>query len=114
MKNGNELLENLEKIHTTPMGVERIRRNLALGDDVQDVVAWCKMQIESPSAAITRKGKNWYCSVEGCIITVNAYSYTIITAHKERLSGRAQQSTKKEQIMSCSGLTRTSIGESYD
>lgn len=83
MKNENELLENLEKIHTTPMGAERIRRNLALGDDVQDVVAWCKMQIELPEAAITRKGKNWYCSVEGCIITVNAYSYTIITAHKE-------------------------------
>ncbi len=83
MKNGNELLENLEKIHTTPMGAERIRRNLALGDDVQDVVAWCKMQIELPEATITRKGKNWYCTVEGCIITVNAYSYTIITAHKE-------------------------------
>ena len=114
MKNENELLDNLDKLHTTPMGVERIRRNLALGDDVQDVVAWCKMQIELPEAAITRKGKNWYCSVEGCIITVNAYSYTIITAHKERLSGRARQSTKKEQIMSCSGLTRTSIGESYD
>ena len=83
MKNENELLDNLDKLHTTPMGVERIRRNLALGDDVQDVVAWCKMQIELPEAAITRKGKNWYCSVEGCIITVNAYSYTIITAHKE-------------------------------
>ena len=79
----NVLLENLDNVHTTPMGVERIRRNLAPGADVQDVVAWCKMQIESPEAAITRKGKNWYCSVEGCIITVNAYSYTIITAHKE-------------------------------
>ena len=83
MKNENELLENLDKIHTTPMGAERIRRNLALGDDVQNVVVWCKMQIELPEAAITRKGKNWYCTVEGCIITVNAYSYTIITAHKE-------------------------------
>lgn len=83
MKNENELLENLEKIHTTPMGAERIRRNLALGGEIGDVVAWCKMQIELPEAAITRKGKNWYCTVEGCIITVNAYSYTIITAHKE-------------------------------
>ncbi|MBP5792768.1 MAG: DUF3781 domain-containing protein, partial [Spirochaetaceae bacterium] len=66
----------------TPMGEERIRRNLALEDDVQDIVAWCKMQIESPEAASTRKGKNWYCSIGGCIITVNAYSYTIITVHK--------------------------------
>lgn len=79
----SELLKNIGRIHTTPMGEERIRRNLALEDDVQDIVAWCKMQIESPEAAITRKGKNWYCSIGGCIITVNAYSYTIITAHKE-------------------------------
>ena len=83
MEKGNELLENVDRVHTTPMGVERIRRNLLLGDDVQDVVAWCKGQIELPEAAITRKGKNWYCLVGGCIITVNAYSYTIITAHKE-------------------------------
>lgn len=83
MEKGNELLENVDRVHTTPMGVERIRRNLLLGDDVQDVVAWCKGQIELPEAAIKRKGKNWYCLVGGCIITVNAYSYTIITAHKE-------------------------------
>ena len=82
MKNGNELLDNLDKLHTTPMGVERIRRNLSLGAEIDDTAAWCKMQIESPEAAITRKGKNWYCSIGGCIITVNAYSYTIITAHK--------------------------------
>ena len=78
----SELLKNIARIHTTPMGAERIRRNLALGAYVQDVVAWCKRRIESPEADITRKGKNWYCSVEGCIITVNAFSYTIITAHK--------------------------------
>ena len=79
----NELLQNLNKVHTTPMGLDRIRRNLGLGDDVADVVAWCKNQIENPASLITRKGKNWYVKVSGCIITVNAYSYTIITAHKE-------------------------------
>ena len=78
----NDLLQNLNKLHTTPMGVDRIRRNLGLGDDIPDVVAWCKNQIESPEATITRKGKNWYCRIGGCVITVNAYSYTIITAHK--------------------------------
>ncbi len=82
MKESNELLQNLAKLHTTPMGLDRIRRNLGLGVDITDVVAWCKKQIESPEAAITRKGKNWYCSIGGCVITVNAYSYTIITAHK--------------------------------
>ena len=38
----NDLLENIEKLHTTPMGVDRIRRNLSLGDDVKDVVEWLK------------------------------------------------------------------------
>jgi len=79
----NELLENIEKLHTTPMGVERIRRNLELGGDEKDVVAFCSQKILTPTANITRQGKNWYVKIDGCIITVNAYSYTIITAHKE-------------------------------
>ena len=48
----NELLQNLDKLHTTPMGIDRIRRNLALGDDVKDVVVWCRAKIESPAASI--------------------------------------------------------------
>ena len=79
----NDLIENIEKLHTTTMGVERIRRNLSLGDDVKDVVAFCSQKILTPTANITRQGKNWYVKIDGCIITVNAYSYTIITAHKE-------------------------------
>ena len=79
----NDLLENIEKLHTTPMGVERIRRNLELGGDVKDVVAFCRRNILDDNAVITRQGKNWYVKIDGCIITVNAYSYTIITAHKE-------------------------------
>lgn len=78
----NNLLENIEKLHTTPMGVDRIRRNLSLGDDVKDVVEWCRQKILNVRAAITRQGKNWYVKIEGCVITVNAYSFTIITAHK--------------------------------
>ena len=79
----NELLQNLDKLHTTPMGVGRIRRNLALGDDVKDVVKWCRGKIESPAASIERRGKNWYAAIDDCVITVNAYSWTIITAHKK-------------------------------
>lgn len=59
-----------------------MKRNLSL--DTEDVVAWCKEKIKLPSAVIIRNGKNWYITVEGCIITVNAYSYTIITAHREK------------------------------
>lgn len=80
----NNLIENLDKLHTTPMGVERIRRNLSLEIDVDDVVTWCRTKIDSAKANITRRGKNWYVKIAGCIITVNAYSYTIITAHKEK------------------------------
>lgn len=78
----NELILNLDKLHTTELGVKRIKKNLSLETD--DVVKWCKNKIKSKSAEITRNGKNWYISVEGYIITVNAYSYTIITAHKEK------------------------------
>ena len=78
----NELLNNLAKVHTTELGIVRIKRNLSL--DIDDVVEWCKNKIISKNANITRKGKNWYITVEGCIITVNAHSFTIITAHKEK------------------------------
>lgn len=77
-----ELLDNIDKIHTTELGVIRIKRNLSLADE--DVVEWCKEKIKQSNADITRNGKNWYIKVDGCIITVNAYSYTIITAHKEK------------------------------
>lgn len=78
--NTNELLNNLDKLHTTPMGVERIKKNLSI--DVDDVVEWCRRHIILPQASIKRKGKNFYIDVNDCIITVNMYSYTIITAHK--------------------------------
>ena len=82
MENKTALLENISQLHTTPMGLDRIRRNLNLGDDVTDVVEWCRNRIFNERAEITRNGKNWYCRIDGAIITVNAYSYTIITAHK--------------------------------
>ena len=78
----NDVIENIEKLHTTPMGVDRIRRNLSLGDDVEDVVEWCRQKILDTNADITRQGKNWYVKIDGCVITVHAYSFTIITAHK--------------------------------
>lgn len=83
MNSDNELLKNLERLHTTELGVARIKRNLSLETD--DVIEWCKDKINADNAVITRKGKNWYVNADGCIITVNAYSYTVITAHKEKV-----------------------------
>lgn len=82
MNADNEILKNLDKLHTTELSVERIKRNLSL--DTDDVVDWCKAKINSVNAVITRSGKNWYVNIDNCIITINAYNYTIITAHKEK------------------------------
>ncbi len=75
------LLEHLDQIRTTKLGVERIKRNLSL--DVDDVVDWCKKKMRCSSSHIYREGKNWYVEVDDLILTINAFSYTIITAHKK-------------------------------
>jgi predicted adenine nucleotide alpha hydrolase (AANH) superfamily ATPase len=79
-ENAGELLSHLGQLHTTEMGQERIKKNLSLQG--KDAVAWCVEKIASPHALITRKGKNWYVETDGCLFTINAYSYTIITAHR--------------------------------
>lgn len=77
--NSHILISNLNKLHTTKMGIERIKRNLNLNTD--DVVLWCHNKIKNLNSTIYRKGKNWYIICDNYKITVNAYSYTIITAH---------------------------------
>ena len=72
------LIENIERLHTTPMGIDRIKRNLK--SDTDDIVGYCRDLILGKNCRITRQGKNWYCQTENICITVNSYSYTIITA----------------------------------
>lgn len=74
----NDLLTNLDKIHTTELGAGRIKKNLGL--DIADVAAWCRQKIESTDN-IVRNGKNWYIYFDDFVITMNAHSFTIITAH---------------------------------
>lgn len=74
-----ELLRNIAKLHTTKLGIERVRKNLVLNEDV---VVWCKNAICSKEANIIRRGKNFYITILDNQITVNAKSLTIITAHK--------------------------------
>ena len=73
------LLSNIDRIHTTEMGINRIKKNLKLEDN--DVVKYCKNKVLDKSCNIYKKGKNWYCEIDNIIITINSYSYTIITAH---------------------------------
>ena len=75
----NDLLLNIDKIHTTKMGIERIKRNLKL--DNSDVIKNLKDKILNKNCNIYKKGKNWYCEIDNYKITINYYSYTIITAH---------------------------------
>ena len=79
-----KLLINLEKLHTTKLGIVRIKKNLCL-NDYDDVIEWCKRQISQKKINTVRKGKNLYISFDDFIITVNTGSFTIITAHKKRI-----------------------------
>lgn len=80
MNGETDLISNLDKIRTTELGKERVTRNLGLKTD--NVVRWCVEKIQNPNSEIFQKGKNWYINVDNCVITINANSYTIITAHK--------------------------------
>ncbi|MCL2110475.1 DUF3781 domain-containing protein [Microgenomates group bacterium] len=75
------LIAQLDRIHTTPLGIERIRKNLDL--KTNNIVDWCKQTIRHPSSSVIRKGKNFYIYLNSYQITVNAHSHTIITAHKK-------------------------------
>lgn len=80
------LLENIDKIHTTKLGIERIKNNVKL--NTNNVVEYCKNKIQEKNTTITQKGKNYYCEIDNIIITINKHNYTIITAHiKEEKNG---------------------------
>ena len=79
MEDKKILLDNIDKVHTTEMGIDRIKRNLKI--DTTDVVEYCKNKVLDKNCNIYKQGKNWYCEVENIKITINSYSYTIITAH---------------------------------
>ena len=79
MSDSEQLIDHIDKIHTTQMGIDRIRKNLKL--NTTDVVGYCKDLIMNRNCHIYRQGKNWYCEIDNIKITINSYSYTIITAH---------------------------------
>lgn len=80
--NKKELIKNIDKIHTTELGVERIKRNLNL--NTNDVVKYCVELIEDENSTVAKKGKNYYVNLDNTEITVNSSSFTIITAHLKK------------------------------
>ena len=77
-----EILKIADRLHTTEMGAKRIGRNLSV--DCNDVVAYCRTLVVSPDAVCERKGKNLYVTADGVVVTVNAGSFTVITAHRQK------------------------------
>ena len=65
MEDKQVLFNNIDKVHTTEMGIDR-----------------CKNKVLDKNCNIYKQGKNWYCEIDNIKITINSYSYTIITAHK--------------------------------
>ena len=62
MEDKKILLDNIDKVHTTEMGIDRIKRNLKI--DTVDVVEYCKNKVLDKNCNIYKQGKNWYCEVE--------------------------------------------------
>ena len=76
------LVGNISKVHTTPMGVERITKNLKLDDE--DAVSYCIDIILNEESVVSKKGKNYYVKMNDTVSTVNSSSFTIITAHLKK------------------------------
>ncbi len=70
---------SIDKLHTTELGKDRIKRNIGLTFD--EVMAWCK---QTKLNNIEQKGKNWYVYSDDFVLTINVKSHTIITAHKKK------------------------------
>ena len=72
---------SIQSLHTTELGALRVKRNLNLKTD--GVVAWCRAVLATVgSDSVIRRGKNYYIYGRDFVLTVNANSNTIITAHK--------------------------------
>ena len=67
MEDKQILLDNINKVHTTEMGINRIIKNLKL--NTNDVVEYCKNKVLDKNCNIYKQGKNWYCEIENIIIT---------------------------------------------
>ena len=79
MNNKKELMKNIEQIHTTELGIQRIKRNLEL--NCEDVVDYCINILKDENSRVIKSGKNYYLTLGDKEVTINSSSFTIITAH---------------------------------
>lgn len=74
------LLKHIDEIHNTELGVQRINRNIGLYEteivsEIEDALT-----IHSYDTTVRRVGKNYYVKYREVEYTINASSYTVITA----------------------------------
>ncbi len=74
------LINNLEKLHTTKLGRERIIDNLCL-EYQSDVTSFVKNIILNEDIEVFKKGSNFYVKNYNYVIAINSRTFTIITAH---------------------------------
>ena len=72
------LLDNIDKIHTTEMGIKRIKKNLKL--DECDAVEYCKNKVLDKNCNICKQGKNWKSGGRNLYFLV-FFSFQIIFAY---------------------------------
>ncbi len=78
--NKENLINNIDKLHTTKLGRERVIDNLCL-DYKTDVTSFIKNIILKDDIELFKKGSNYYVKNYDYIITINSRTFTIITAH---------------------------------
>ena len=78
MNEKETLISNIDKIHTTVLGIDRIRKNINLHDDV---VKYIINKIKKYNCVVYKNGKNYYCEIDNIKITINSRNFCIITAH---------------------------------
>ena len=78
MSDKEVLISNIDKIHTTKLGLERIKKNLEIDGNV---VEFLKKRIIDKNSVFYKNGKNYYIIIDNIIITINSNNFCIITAH---------------------------------
>ncbi len=82
-KLNKEEIQIIQKsLHTMPLCEVRIKKNLGL--ECVNVIEFCKSLIQNEKCNVYKQGKNYYFELDNIKLTVNAKSFTVITAHKIR------------------------------
>ncbi len=81
----NNLIKNINLIHTTEMGYQRIIKNIGVFDtNIQKnrelILNFCKQIVKNSKSKTIIIGKNYYISNNNITLTINRHSFTIITA----------------------------------